>query len=210
MDRLAKQWNDLWVSWLGGQSLLSRGFPLMDPVVVPVVCGLYLAFVGIGPMAVKGRPLSMKPAMRVYNVFMVVLSAYMGTMSLYQAYQAGYKQAFCVPYAGGKLGADMARLTWIFTFSKIIEFLDTVFMILEGRMRQVSFLHVYHHVTIFTYWFAITWMGPGSDAYFSLAINSYIHVIMYFYYFIASFDYKPCENCRLLHKESPRPCGGLD
>mmetsp|Transcript_18823 Transcript_18823/g.75510 ORF Transcript_18823/g.75510 Transcript_18823/m.75510 type:complete len:109 (-) Transcript_18823:2064-2390(-) len=90
----------------------------------------------------------------------------------------------------------MARLSWIFTASKVIEFLDTFFMILESRMRQVSFLHVYHHITIFVYWAAITWMAPGSDGYFSLAINSYIHVLMYGYYLLASFGYSPCKTSR--------------
>lgn len=100
---------------------------------------------------------------------------------------------FILP-SGFRMVQKMAKLTWIFTYSKVIEFLDTVFMILEGRMRQVSFLHVYHHVSIFTYWFAILWAGPGSDAYFSLAINSYIHVLMYGYYFLASFGYQPCTS----------------
>lgn len=32
-------------------------------------------------------------------------------------------------------------------------------------------------------------MSPGSDAYFSLAGNSFIHVMMYSYYLLASFGY---------------------
>eukprot|EP00180_Rhodochaete_pulchella_P001563 Plantae.Rhodophyta-Rhodochaete_pulchella.ctg2386.p3 GENE.Plantae.Rhodophyta-Rhodochaete_pulchella.ctg2386~~Plantae.Rhodophyta-Rhodochaete_pulchella.ctg2386.p3 ORF type:complete len:129 (+),score=22.07 Plantae.Rhodophyta-Rhodochaete_pulchella.ctg2386:710-1096(+) len=58
-------------------------------------------------------------------------------------------------------------------------------------MRQVSFLHVYHHVSILTYWYAILWMSPGSDGYFSLAGNSFIHVMMYGYYFLASIGISP-------------------
>jgi len=65
--------------------------------------------------------------------------------------------------------------------------LDTVIMIFEGRLRQVSFLHVYHHVTISSYSFAILWLSPESDAYFSLAGSIYIHVLMYSYYLLASF-----------------------
>jgi len=129
--------------------------------------------------------------MRLYNAFMVALSTYMGTSALVLAFQAN-DTVWCVPLATGAAGDAMARMVWIFTYSKIIEFLDTVFMVLEGRLRQVSFLHVYHHVSILLYWYAILWKAPGSDAYFSLAINSYIHVIMYGYYLLASFGYSPC------------------
>ena len=56
----------------------------------------------------------------------------------------------------------------------------------SGRSRlfyvQVSFLHVYHHVSIaWAWWFAMkSW--PGGDAYFGALLNSWIHVMMYSYY----------------------------
>lgn len=137
-----------------------------------------------------GFSIKLKPIMRIYNLFMVLLSAYMGTKSIMLA-RAANSSLFCVPMAADKGGEEMAQLVWIFTYSKVIEFLDTVFMVFEGRLRQISFLHVYHHVTILSYWFTILWMSPGSDAYFSLAGNSYIHVAMYAYYLLASFGYSP-------------------
>jgi elongation of very long chain fatty acids protein 4 len=47
---------------------------------------------------------------------------------------------------------------------------------------KVSFLHVYHHVSIaWAWWFAmLCW--PGGDAYFGALLNSWIHVMMYSYY----------------------------
>lgn len=133
---------------------------------------------------------SLKPLMRVYNAFMVILSFYMGTRSIQLARESN-SSVFCVPLASGSAGEEMAQLVWIFTYSKVIELFDTVFMVFEGRWRQVSFLHVYHHISILSYWFTILWMTPGSDSYFSLAGNSYIHVAMYGYYFLASFGYSP-------------------
>lgn len=171
---------------------LSAKFPLMVPHQALLMAASYLAFVGLAMPVLQTLRLSvkLKPVMRVYNLFMVVLSAYMGTRSILLA-RASNASLFCVPLAAGRAGEEMAQLVWIFTYSKVIEFLDTVFMIVEGRWRQVSFLHVYHHVTILSYWFAILWMAPGSDAYFSLAGNSYIHVLMYGYYLLASFGYSP-------------------
>ena len=48
---------------------------------------------------------------------------------------------------GGPVG--MGAVTWIFYMSKILDFFDTVFIILRCRWRQLSFLHVYHHSSIF-------------------------------------------------------------
>eukprot|EP00003_Mantamonas_plastica_P022382 TRINITY_DN3790_c0_g1_i4.p1 TRINITY_DN3790_c0_g1~~TRINITY_DN3790_c0_g1_i4.p1 ORF type:complete len:193 (-),score=71.08 TRINITY_DN3790_c0_g1_i4:20-598(-) len=78
--------------------------------------------------------------------------------------------------------AQMASVVWIFYLSKVPEFLDTVIMILRKKDKQVSFLHVYHHTTIFIIWHIVVYYAPGGDAYFSAAQNSFIHVIMYSYY----------------------------
>lgn len=183
---------DAWYSELfGSLHPYSSSFPLMTPHAVMAIILGYLMIVFVGVQIVKRTGgVKCKPIMRLYNLFMVVLSGYMGTKSILLA-RASNNTVFCVPLAHGSAGGEMARLTWMFTFSKVLEFLDTVFMIVEGRLRQVSFLHVYHHFTILSYWFTITWMAPGSDAYFSLAGNSYIHVAMYGYYLLASFGYSP-------------------
>lgn len=180
------------VAIAGEPNALSADFPLMTPHVTAAIGVAYLLFVLLAAPIFKavGFSLKLKPVMRLYNAFMVLLSAYMGTKAILLAREAN-DSVFCVPLAQGAAGAEMAALVWIFTYSKVIEFLDTVFMIFEGRLRQVSFLHVYHHVTILSYWFAILWFAPGSDAYFSLAGNSYIHVLMYSYYLLASFGYSP-------------------
>lgn len=170
----------------------SAHFPLTTPHHVLSIAIAYIIFVCTFMPLLRALKLSasLKPVMRLYNAFMVILSFYMGTKSVLLA-TASNSSVFCVPMASGDAGDQMAQLVWIFTYSKVIEFLDTVFMVLEGRWRQVSFLHVYHHVTILCYWFTILWLAPGSDAYFSLAGNSYIHVLMYGYYLLASFGYSP-------------------
>lgn len=43
-----------------------------------------------------------------------------------------------------------------------MEFLDTVFFILRKKFNQVSFLHVYHHCTMFIlWWIGIKWVPGG-------------------------------------------------
>ena len=41
--------------------------------------------------------------------------------------------------------------------SQVLDFADTVFIIARGKWKQLSFLHYYHHVSIFlTYWY-VAW-----------------------------------------------------
>lgn len=84
----------------------------------------------------------------------------------------------------------MARVLWIFYVSKIPEFIDTWIMIMKKNDRQVSFLHLYHHSTIFVIWWAIIYYAPGGDSYLSAAMNSFVHVLMYSYYFLTSIGFK--------------------
>eukprot|EP00697_Spironema_sp_BW2_P001157 gnl/Spiro4/11567_TR6108_c0_g2_i2.p2 gnl/Spiro4/11567_TR6108_c0_g2~~gnl/Spiro4/11567_TR6108_c0_g2_i2.p2 ORF type:complete len:165 (-),score=30.74 gnl/Spiro4/11567_TR6108_c0_g2_i2:63-557(-) len=54
--------------------------------------------------------------------------------------------------------------------------------VLRKNTRQVSFLHVYHHVLLLWSWWVVCKVACGGDAYFGACVNSLIHVIMYVYY----------------------------
>ena len=69
--------------------------------------------------------------------------------------------------------------TYIFYLSKVYEWIDTVFILVQGK--QPAFLHVYHH--LLTFW--VAWVGLEVEttyAFCALLINCFIHSIMYFYY----------------------------
>lgn len=74
----------------------------------------------------------------------------------------------------------------MFYASKVPEFLDTILMCLKRNFRQITFLHVYHHSSIFIIWWFIMSYVPGGSSYFSAALNSFVHVVMYGYYLWAS------------------------
>jgi elongation of very long chain fatty acids protein 4 len=78
----------------------------------------------------------------------------------------------------------MSDLLWVFTVSKIYEFLDTYIMILRKKDEQVTFLHVYHHASIYVIWWINLKHSPGGEAYQSAAMNSIVHVVMYTYYLL--------------------------
>ena len=76
----------------------------------------------------------------------------------------------------------------LFIFSKYLELIDTVFLVL--RKRKVRFLHWYHHFSVLLYcWHAYTWEMP-TGLYFA-AMNYTVHAVMYFYYFLSGVLTKP-------------------
>lgn len=43
----------------------------------------------------------------------------------------------------------MGNLMYIFYLSKVLDFCDTFFIVMGKKWKQLSVLHVYHHVTVF-------------------------------------------------------------
>lgn len=121
-------------------------------------------------------------AMIVYNAGQVLLNLWM----VYRIFDALLNRGH--PFIGADpflVHTGTTYAIWVHYCDKYLEFMDTYFMVLRGKMDQVSFLHVYHHVSIsLAWWFAIKAM-PGGDSYFGALVNSWIHVMMYSYYTLA-------------------------
>eukprot|EP01129_Flabellula_baltica_P012696 TRINITY_DN5771_c0_g1_i1.p1 TRINITY_DN5771_c0_g1~~TRINITY_DN5771_c0_g1_i1.p1 ORF type:complete len:266 (-),score=25.93 TRINITY_DN5771_c0_g1_i1:19-816(-) len=163
-------------------------FPLMSsPFPTMILCACYLIVLKVGMFLMKDREaFKLKQVMPVYNMFLVCLSAYMTWEFAYQGFYLGGYSVVCNAVDYSENGLGMAKIAWIFYFSKFIEFLDTIWMVLKKNNHQISFLHVYHHIATFSLW----WIGvkyvAGGDSFFSAMMNSFVHVIMYSYYFMAS------------------------
>jgi elongation of very long chain fatty acids protein 4 len=118
----------------------------------------------------------------VHNLFLAVLSLWMGVMTIFYVLKNKYVlwgEAFVE-----SRDADIAWVFYIFYVSKYYEFVDTFLMLIKGNLRQVSFLHVFHHTsTGFIFWL-VSRCAPGGDAWFCIAFNSWVHVVMYSYYFL--------------------------
>jgi elongation of very long chain fatty acids protein 4 len=126
--------------------------------------------------------------MQLHNFILVVWSTSMWTGVMYQIITNKYK------FVGNSFNPEHVGLAfWIhqFDISKIYEFMDTFIMIYRGNLRQVSFLHAYHHL----YASALGWytsrVGPGGDAWHAVVINSFIHMVMYTYYFLSTIIEDP-------------------
>ena len=157
---------------------MSKKLPLMTATNVAFASVLYLIVIAalypvgqlIGKRTIKGFS-------TLHNLFLFLLSLYMWGGILITAAANGFT-LWNNAVGSGDNAWRMAKLIWIFYVSKLPEFIDTVIMMLKHNYRQVSFLHLYHHGTIFVIWFIVTMEGPGGDAYFSAMLNSGVHVVM--------------------------------
>lgn len=82
-------------------------------------------------------------------------------------------------------------LGYLWCLLKISDFIDTLFFILLKKQTHVSFLHVYHHSTTMMISFVVFKYVRTEQCIVYAAINSTVHVIMYFYYFLTSVGLKP-------------------
>ena len=79
-------------------------------------------------------------------------------------------------------GGLMLHTMMVYWLSKIFELMDTVYMLLRHKLRQMSFLHVWHHATITILADYVYHHAQWPAICFILSLNSLIHVVMYGYY----------------------------
>jgi len=67
----------------------------------------------------------------------------------------------------------------LFIISKVVEFVDTMFIVL--RKQRLIFLHWYHHATVSVYcWWMYGEQLPGGVVF--MTVNIFVHSVMYTYY----------------------------
>ncbi|KAF3435164.1 hypothetical protein FNV43_RR22251 [Rhamnella rubrinervis] len=79
---------------------------------------------------------------------------------------------------------------YVFYLSKVLEFVDTLLIILSGSTGRLSFLHVYHHATVVVMCYLWLWT---SQSLFPVALvtNASVHVLMYGYYLLCALGIRP-------------------
>uniref|UniRef100_A0A2S2QJ31 Elongation of very long chain fatty acids protein n=1 Tax=Sipha flava TaxID=143950 RepID=A0A2S2QJ31_9HEMI len=156
------------------------------------IIGAYLVFVlKIGPnMMEKRPPYKLKQIMLFYNLFQTGYNVFLLCKLFFTPGALIYLwNHSCHPIERSKnsyLLYELNNASWYFFMSKVIDLLDTIFFVLRKKQCQVTFLHVYHHSNmVITCWAYLRFI-KGEQAALPGSINSFIHVIMYFYYFLAA------------------------
>merc|ERR1712150_306769 len=162
--------------------LIESPWPIISIFLVYVIVSIQ------GPKIMEQhKPVNLKNVLIVYNFFLVGMSIYMFHEYIVSAVLSGYSLS-CQPvdYSDDPLAVRIANVCWWYFISKIIELLDTVFIILRKKNNQISFLHVYHHSSmLFNWWLGVRYVAGGQSLFHALN-NTFVHIIMYSYYALAA------------------------
>ena len=144
--------------------------------------GIYLLFIFLGPKFMKTRKaLNIKYSLFIWNLSLSIFS-YIGLILMFPTFYKSWKNIGINTICNLQLTNETKPLvvaTYFFTWSKIPELVDTVFLI--AKKRHVIFLHWYHHSTVLLYcWYCYTSLHPFVII-FSM-MNFAVHFIMYGYY----------------------------
>ncbi|XP_026279516.1 elongation of very long chain fatty acids protein-like [Frankliniella occidentalis] len=167
----------------------SEHLPMMKtplPVLAIVAGYLYFAL-SLGPRLMRHRePFKLDKAMLVYNAVQVLWCAYL----IKECFRLGWGSTYswlCEPLSKTSLPSDYeaAHTVWLYFILKIVDLLDTAFMVLRKNFRQISFLHVYHHTAmVIAMWIAVK-LCPGGHHTFLGFQNCIVHCLLYGYYFVS-------------------------
>jgi len=156
---------------------------------------LYLTCVVVGQKIMANRaPIRLDFIFKVWNLFLTLLSVFMfvtmGYPTLYHIINGKLFNFMCLPMDTSAYPWHGLHLfgMWLFGVSKVIEFGDTVFLVL--RKKPVSLLHWYHHTSVLAFTFFSLVVRSPQGWVFAI-VNSFVHSIMYFYYFLTGIGIRP-------------------
>lgn len=170
----------------------TKDYPLvLNPCFVFPFLASYLYFVKIaGPRWMeKRKPFKILNLIRFYNAFMVVTSVVFLYILLKMTYLPGGRYSLWCQGVTGYMDEELTRYYkygWIFIAARYADHLDTVFFVLRKKFTHITHLHVIHHTMVtINIWFWGLYAPEGQTA-FGLALNVFVHVIMYSYYLLAT------------------------
>lgn len=151
----------------------------------------YLYFVlKLGPEYMQDRkPFSLKRILQLYNVGQVVACVFLVYGVAVNGWTTKFSPFKCHPveYSNDPMALGLARMAYWTFIVKLAELFETCAFVLRKKQNQVSKLHLYHHVsTLFFSWCGAKYVGGGM-ATFPIMVNSFIHILMYTYYLLATF-----------------------
>ncbi|AQZ10565.1 FEN1 (YCR034W) and ELO1 (YJL196C) [Zygosaccharomyces parabailii] len=166
-------------------SFVPGKLPLSDlRSVIAAITTYYVVIFGGRVLLRKAQPLKLNVLFQFHNIFLTLGSLTLLTLMIEQLVPILYKNGLY--YAICDIGAwtqPMVTLYYLNYLFKFIEFIDTVFLVLKHK--KLTFLHTYHHgaTALLCY---TQLVGTTAISWVPITLNLGVHVLMYFYYFLAA------------------------
>jgi len=181
-----KWWNDVWEfrdKRVDGWPMLGSIWPTL------IMCTAYVFIVTVlGPRFMRNRkPFNISTFLVYYNLLQVILSAYIFITLLFAGWGGDYSfRCQPVDYSDNPKALLMLHACYMYYLSKFTEFIDTFCFVARKKFNQVSFLHVVHHgIMPLSVWPGARFVPGGHASFFGL-LNTFVHIVMYFYYMMSA------------------------
>ena len=131
--------------------------PYVDPFkevswIAPVAFSIiYLSFLYFGKMFMRTREqaFEMKHFIVTYNAYQCILNLWCVLGVIHEvSTNAIFVGAWGNTPESSAAGFRISFLVWVHYNNKYVELLDSVFMVLKKKDKQLSFLHCYHHIMV--------------------------------------------------------------
>ncbi|XP_033214255.1 elongation of very long chain fatty acids protein 4-like [Belonocnema kinseyi] len=158
------------------------------PISLILFSYLYFVF-QCGPRYMENRPAyKFKNFIRVYNIFQVIANAYI-VNEIWEVYpDLTVLQCIPIDYSTTPGALRIVKACYYSTMLKVVDLIETGLFVLRKKNNQISFLHVYHHITTVLVGVVFVRYVSGGMAVLFPALNGAVHVIMYSYYFLSSIE----------------------
>lgn len=173
--------------WIQGQTFGSTPLFLILTVFSYLFLTLLLSHIPLPSVSLH----FLKPISALHNFVLLSLSFIMALgCALSSIYHVPHLHwLICFPPRTPPVG-PLFFWAYVFYLSKILEFVDTLLIILTGSFQRLTFLHVYHHSTVLI--MCYLWLHTSQSLFpIALLTNAAVHVLMYGYYFLCTFGIRP-------------------
>ncbi|XP_054263297.1 elongation of very long chain fatty acids protein AAEL008004-like [Macrosteles quadrilineatus] len=159
------------------------------PIVALLVAYLYFVL-KLGPdyMSTQ-KPFEIRNIMMGYNLFQVLYNLRIFVKFFLVEGAIWYvlnHTCHPIPQDINPLKHEFYANSWYYLVSKLTDLLDTVFFVVRKKQSHVTFLHVYHHtIMVVSTWIFLKYVR-GEQVVAVGLVNSFVHVCMYSYYFLAA------------------------
>uniref|UniRef100_H2ZFT8 Elongation of very long chain fatty acids protein n=1 Tax=Ciona savignyi TaxID=51511 RepID=H2ZFT8_CIOSA len=143
---------------------------------------IYVMGVFAGKKYMEDKPkFNLRTPMLVWSLLLAVFSIFGAVRTASVMFEVIVEEGMRGLICGPRLYQGPITRFWgpVFVFSKVLEYMDTMFIIL--RKQRLIFLHWYHHLTVslFAWWsFGAQFAGGGVF----MTVNFIVHAMMYTYY----------------------------
>ncbi|GAA5978454.1 hypothetical protein JCM11641_007950 [Rhodosporidiobolus odoratus] len=169
--------------WIPGDS------PLSTHTEVTAAIAVYLAVIFGGQALMSGsKPYRFKPLFMLHNFLLSAGSLIVLALMIEEIGPIIWKHGLFYAICADEAWTPRMETYYIINyFFKYWELFDTVFLVV--KKKELQFLHVFHHTA--TAVLCYTQLnGRTSVSWVVITLNLFVHVLMYYYYFMTAAGYK--------------------